>query len=50
MIANVVLDFGVGLVPILGDIADITFKSNLRNLEILKQHKESEFMEGEVVG
>ncbi|KKS31737.1 hypothetical protein A2380_03955 [candidate division WWE3 bacterium RIFOXYB1_FULL_43_24] len=50
MIGNVILDFGVGLVPILGDIADVTFKSNIRNLEILKQHEESEVMEGEVVG
>ena len=50
MIGNVILDFGVGLVPILGDIADITFKSNLRNLEILKEHGENEVMEGEVVG
>jgi hypothetical protein len=38
MAANVALDFAVGLVPILGDLFDISFKANLRNLRLLKAH------------
>jgi hypothetical protein len=49
MIGNVILDFGIGLVPVLGDVADFAFKSNIMNLEILKQHKEKDIIEGEIV-
>lgn len=38
MIRNIVLDFGLGLVPILGDIGDFAYKSNLKNLEMIEQH------------
>lgn len=31
MLLNIVLDFGVGLVPFLGDIADALFRANTRN-------------------
>ncbi|KAF9209798.1 hypothetical protein BGZ49_000985 [Haplosporangium sp. Z 27] len=31
MLLNVVFDFGIGLVPILGDYADFLFKANARN-------------------
>jgi hypothetical protein len=34
MVRNVVLDFSVGLVPILGDIFDVTWRSNKRNVDI----------------
>ena len=50
MIKNTVLDFVVGVVPILGDVVDIAFKSNLINLEIIQQHMEKDILEGEVVG
>ena len=50
MIWNTTLDFGIGLVPVLGDIADFAFKSNLMNLEILKQHAGKDIIEGEIVG
>ena len=49
MIVNVFMDFGMGLIPILGDAADIVFKSNLKNLEILKQHEEKDLIEGEII-
>ncbi len=49
MIRNTILDFGIGLIPILGDIADFAFKSNLMNLEILKQHTEKNIIEGEII-
>ncbi len=35
---NVVLDFLVGLVPFLGDIADIFFRANTRNVVLLEKH------------
>lgn len=50
MIGNVLMDFGAGLIPILGDIADIAFKPNLKNLKILKQHSEKDIVEGEIIG
>jgi hypothetical protein len=38
MVLNAVLDMLLGFVPILGDIADIGFKANLRNLALLERH------------
>lgn len=37
MIKNIVLDFLIGGIPIIGDIADIFYKANTRNLAILKE-------------
>lgn len=37
MIFNVAMDSIVGLIPILGDIFDFTFKANQRNLRLLQQ-------------
>ncbi len=36
MFGNVLFDAAIGLVPILGDIADASFKANRRNLQILR--------------
>ena len=38
MAANVGFDSVVGAVPLLGDAFDFFFKSNTRNLRILKKH------------
>jgi hypothetical protein len=38
MIANVALDTLVGWVPILGDIFDVAWKANLRNVALLETH------------
>jgi Domain of unknown function (DUF4112) len=38
MAANVVIDGLVGAVPILGDIFDVAFKANIRNLAIIEEH------------
>ena len=38
MIKNVAIDTALGSVPIVGDIFDVYFKSNIRNLEILENH------------
>ncbi len=36
MIANVLLEAAVGTIPVIGDIFDATYKSNLRNLRLLR--------------
>ena len=38
MLANVAIEFGGGLVPIVGDLFDMGFKANLRNLALLEGH------------
>jgi Domain of unknown function (DUF4112) len=35
MAANAGIDFGVGSIPVVGDIFDLFFKSNTRNLKML---------------
>jgi hypothetical protein len=38
MVLNAALDMLLGFVPVLGDLADIGFKANLRNLALLERH------------
>jgi len=38
MVKNIALETFIGFVPIFGDIFDLYFKANLRNLDILEQH------------
>ena len=42
MIANVAIDTGLGAIPVVGDIFDLLFKSNTRNLKLLLEHFERE--------
>jgi hypothetical protein len=42
MISNVAIDTGLGAVPIVGDVFDLLFKSNTRNLKLLLNHLERE--------
>jgi hypothetical protein len=35
MVGNIVIDTAIGAVPVLGDLVDIGFKANIRNLRIL---------------
>ena len=35
MLGNVAIEFAIGTVPVLGDIFDMAFKANLRNLALL---------------
>ncbi len=39
MVANVAFDWLVGLVPVLGDLSDVVFKANARNLRLLENAK-----------
>ena len=38
MIANVAIDTIVGWIPILGDLFDVAWKSNVRNMALLEEH------------
>ena len=38
MIANIVIDLSVGVVPVVGDVFDLFWKSNLRNAKLLEEH------------
>ena len=40
MIGNVAFDAAIGIVPLLGDAADVLFKANRRNMRILREHLE----------
>ena len=38
MAANIGLDYAVGSIPLLGDVFDVFWKANLKNVELLRQH------------
>lgn len=38
MILNIAIDALVGAIPILGDIFDVAFKANQRNMKLLQEH------------
>lgn len=38
MILNIILDGLVGAIPILGDVFDVVFKANQRNMKLLQEH------------
>lgn len=38
MVLNIVIDAIVGAIPILGDIFDVAFKANMRNMRLMNEH------------
>lgn len=38
MLGNIAVDWAVGIVPLIGDIFDVGFKSNKRNVALLRRH------------
>ncbi len=38
MLANIAIEFAVGAVPLLGDLFDMVWKANLRNVALLERH------------
>ncbi|KAI1007673.1 hypothetical protein K3495_g556 [Podosphaera aphanis] len=38
MIINIVIDFGIGLIPFLGDVGDAIFRANTRNAVVLESY------------
>ena len=49
MIINLAADFAIGTIPLVGDVTDIFFKSNMRNLAILEKYLPDNVIEGEVI-
>ena len=49
MVANVAIDVGLGLLPVVGDAADFVFRSNTRNLRIIKRHLDKHHPETKVI-
>ena len=55
MSGNVAVDTAIGMIPVVGDAVDFLFKSNSRNLRIMKRwldkhHPATRTIEGEVIG
>ncbi len=48
MVRNVILDFLIGLFPFLGDLADVVYRANSKNMKILETYAHS-VVEGEVI-
>jgi hypothetical protein len=42
MILNILVDVLAGSLPIVGDIFDVAYKSNRRNLELIREHEDPE--------
>ncbi len=40
MVGNIILDSLAGTIPILGDLFDVGWKSNIKNIELLEKHLE----------
>lgn len=38
MIGNVAFDAVIGVVPVLGDVADVFWRANTRNIRLLREH------------
>jgi len=43
MIFNIMLDFGIGFIPVLGDLGDVAFRANTRNAWLLNNHLVKEY-------
>lgn len=42
MVINLAIDLAIGIVPVAGDIADVFWKANTRNLALLERHMSPE--------
>lgn len=40
MVANILIDLGIGAIPLLGDLFDFFFQENLSNVAILMRHRD----------
>jgi hypothetical protein len=49
MAGNVAFDTAVGFVPVAGDVLDFLFRSNSRNLKILKRHLDKHHPETRII-
>lgn len=49
MIFNVVFDFILGLIPLVGLVGDFFYKANIRNIKILEKYKSRKVLDAEIV-
>jgi hypothetical protein len=49
MAGNVAVDAAIGAVPLVGDAADVLFRSNTRNLRIIKKHLDKHHPETRII-
>ncbi len=42
MVWNIFIDWLIGLIPFLGDVFDVAFKANSKNVDIIRAHVESQ--------
>lgn len=49
MFANVIVDFLLGTVPIIGDISDFFYRANKKNLDLLLKHTNPSVIDGKVI-
>ena len=47
--ANVLFDTAIGAIPVVGDAADFVFRSNTRNLKIIRKHLDKHHPETRVI-
>ncbi|MCZ8368512.1 MAG: DUF4112 domain-containing protein [Porphyrobacter sp.] len=47
--ANVLFDTAIGAIPVIGDAADLVFRSNSKNLKILLRHLDKHHPEARVI-
>lgn len=46
MMANIMFDFGVGLIPLVGDFINVLYKCNSRNFILLEKHLVQKYSKG----
>ncbi len=49
MLANTVGDAVVGAIPVVGDLTDFVWKSNLRNIKLLREYLAKQPIEGKII-
>jgi len=49
MIFNVVVDFILGLIPIIGYVGDFFYKANIRNVAILERYATRKILDAEII-
>jgi Domain of unknown function (DUF4112) len=47
--ANVLFDAAIGAIPVVGDVADLAFRSNTKNLRIILKHIDKHHPEARVI-
>jgi hypothetical protein len=51
MTRNIIFDFVLGIIPVVGDLSDFVFKANSKNLEILERYlrEEKRIIDGKLI-